>query len=100
VYKVSQFLQQVMADIRICILIDGHSGSSVGDKNRDRTSRHTTRQNNLPNLVRDIHQLAPRFRRNLNRIHKFLLNHPLRSLSITHKYRRKEGLHHPSRMRD
>jgi hypothetical protein len=68
-YKVGQFLQQVMADIRIGILIDGHSGSCVGHKDRDRTYRHSMRRNNLPNLVRNIHQLAPRFRHNLNRIH-------------------------------
>jgi hypothetical protein len=69
-YKVGQFLQQVMADIRIGILIDGHACSGVGHKDRDRTRCHSSRSDNFPNLVRDIHQLAPRLCRNLNRIHK------------------------------
>jgi len=60
-----------MADIWIRILIDGHAGSGVGDKDHDRTRRHTTRRNNLPDLVRDIHQLASELCRNLHRIHPF-----------------------------
>jgi hypothetical protein len=41
----------------------------MGDKDRDRARRHPTRRNNLPNLVRNIHQLSSSLCRNLYRIH-------------------------------
>ena len=57
-YKMGQFLQQIVAHIRIGVLVNGHAGSGVGDKDCDGTIHEAACLHNVPDFVGYVHQLA------------------------------------------